>query len=135
MRLAAGRGWGRQLAYAGWVRREELPDYFAAADVALYPFDDTLINRTKCAVKLLDLLSAGVPVVAEAVGQNQEYIRQEQTGLLVPPGETEWFAASVVRLLGDEALRQRLGRAAHEDLKARYTWDQLALVAEGAYTR
>jgi len=31
--------------------------------VALYPFDDNLINRTKCPVKLTDLLYAGIPVV------------------------------------------------------------------------
>jgi len=34
-------------------------------------------------VKLIDLLSAGVPVVADAVGQNSEYIRHNETGLLV----------------------------------------------------
>ena len=32
---------------AGWVPERDLPDYFAAADVALYPFDDNLINRTQ----------------------------------------------------------------------------------------
>ena len=40
----------------------------AAADIAINPYRDTLVNRAKCAAKLRDLLAAGVPVVAEAVG-------------------------------------------------------------------
>ena len=46
------------LVYVDWVEPEELPAYFAAADVAIYPYDDTLINRTKCSVKLIDLMAA-----------------------------------------------------------------------------
>ena len=60
---------------AGWVERSELPAYFGAAQVALYPYDDTLINRTKCSAKLVELMAAGVPVVASRVGQNGEYIQ------------------------------------------------------------
>ena len=66
------------IEYAGWVDAAALPDYFAQASAAIHPFDDTLINRAKCSVKLIDLLSAGVPVVADAVGQNTEYIRHNE---------------------------------------------------------
>ena len=53
----------------GWVALAELPATLAAADVGLYLMDDTLLNRAKCSVKLADMLAAGVPVVAEGVGQ------------------------------------------------------------------
>ena len=94
-------GIAERLVYVDWVEPEELPAYFAAADVAIYPYDDILINRTKCSVKLIDLMAAGVPVVADDVGQNREYIVHGVSGLLVPAGETNTFAASVVRLLRD----------------------------------
>ncbi|MBE9508754.1 MAG: glycosyltransferase family 4 protein, partial [Chloroflexi bacterium] len=87
------------IEYVGWVETEALPGYFARATLAIYPFDDTLVNRTKCAVKLRDLLAAGVPVVAEAVGQNREYIRHGETGWLVTPGDVTAFAGAVARLL------------------------------------
>ena len=47
------------LVYTGLGTPESLPAYFAQADLALYPFDDTLVNRTKCPVKLLDLIGCG----------------------------------------------------------------------------
>jgi glycosyltransferase involved in cell wall biosynthesis len=124
---------GSDVVYAGWVPREMLPGYFAQADVAIYPFDDTLVNRTKCAVKLGDLLAAGLPVVAEAVGQNREYIHHGETGLLVQPGDCPSFADAIVRLLGDVPLRKRLGEAAARDVHERFAWDKLIDAVERAY--
>ncbi|MBN1976488.1 MAG: glycosyltransferase family 4 protein [Anaerolineae bacterium] len=121
------------ITYCGWVPTETLPDYFARADVAIYPFDDTLVNRCKCAVKLLDLLAAGVPVVAEAVGQNRETIRHGETGWLVEPGDVEAFAEAVVQLLENTPLRKRLGQAAADDVQERFGWDRLVKKVERAY--
>lgn len=123
------------ITYCGWVPTEDLPDYFAQADIAIYPFDDTLVNRCKCAVKLLDLLAAGVPVVAEAVGQNRETIRHGETGWLVEPGDVEAFAKAVVRLLEDALLRKKLGQAAADDVRERFGWDRLIENVERAYTK
>lgn len=131
--LADEAGLARRLVYAGWVESEALPDYFAAADVAIYPFDDTLVNRTKCPVKLTELLAAGLPVASDAVGQNVEYIEHEVSGLLVEPGDTGAFAAAVMRLLQDPALRRRLGQAARTQLQQRFAWERLAAQAEAAY--
>ena len=127
MTLAREAGWrvaetqspapDADLVYAGMVSPENLPAYFAQADVALYPFDDTLLNRTKCPVKLMDLLAAGVPVVADAVGQIVENVRHGESGLLVPPGDDDAFIDGVVTLLRDADLRAidgglcRAGRA------------------------
>ena len=121
------------VTYVGWVPPERLPRYFAQADVAIYPFEDSLVNRTKCAVKLLDLLAAGVPVVAEAVGQNRESIRDGETGLLVQPGEVGSFAECVVELLTDAAFRRTLGQAARRDVRERFAWRDLVRDVEQAY--
>lgn len=121
------------ITYAGWVDAGELPTYFARAQVAVYPFDDTLVNRTKCAVKLTDLLAAGVPVVAEAVGQNREYIRHGETGLLVEPGNVAAFADATVEVLRNPALRQGLGQGAARDVRERFAWKKLVEDVERAY--
>ncbi len=119
--------------YVGWVAADRLPSIFARADVAIYPFNDTLVNRAKCAVKLGDLLAAGVPVVAEAVGQNQAYIRDGETGFLVAPGDVEAFADAIARLLENPTLRWRVGRAAARDVEERFSWRRLVESVERAY--
>ncbi len=131
--LAREQRMGERLKYAGWVEPGQLASFFAAADIALYPFDDTLVNRCKCAVKLIDLLAAGVPVVAEAVGQNKEYIAHGENGLLVSPGRVEEFACAAASLLHDRSLRQRLGSRARAAMAANFSWDRLSEIAERAY--
>lgn len=112
--------------WAGWVKTENLSDYFAAADIAIYPFTDTLINRTKCPVKLVELLANGVPVVADAVGEIREYIRHNETGLLVPSGSPVAMAEAVIALLQAPEKRRALGQAAAATMRTTFAWRTLA---------
>ncbi len=109
----------------GWSDRATIAAAFAVADLAIVPFADTLMNRAKCSVKLLELLVAGVPVVASRVGQAAEYIDHRRTGLLVAPGGVA-LAQGALELLDDASLRQNLGDAAADDVLARWNWDTLA---------
>ena len=127
LKQAEAIGLRGSIEYAGWVDAAVLPDYFAQAAAAIHPFDDTLINRTKCSVKLIDLLSAGVPVVADAVGQNTEYIRHNETGVLVESGDIAAMAQAAIDLLRDREKADRLGRQAAQDVIERFSWDRLVL--------
>lgn len=136
-RLQAGlarAGLSHVARFTGWVPAGELPAYFAAANVAIHPYDDTLLNRTKCSMKLVDLLAAAVPVVADAVGQNNEYIEHSRSGLLLPPGDDRAFAEALVTLLQEPHRQQQLGQAAAQRMQARYTWSVLSEAAERAYS-
>jgi glycosyltransferase involved in cell wall biosynthesis len=133
LRQAEAIGLRGSIEYVSWVDAAALPDYFAQASVAIYPFDDTLINRTKCSVKLIDLLSAGVPVVADAVGQNAEYIRHNETGMLIAGNDVAAMAQAVIDLLRDREQADRLGRRAAQDMSARFSWDQLVMEVERIY--
>ncbi len=117
----------------GWVEEAELPDLLGAADAAIYLMDDTLLNRTKCPVKLADMLSVGLPVVAEDVGQVGEYVIHMKSGLLCPSGDVEALAKGLIMLLQDQSERQRLGVNAREHIKANFNWDRLADLAQQAY--
>ena len=118
---------------AEWAPPEQLPAYFAAADVAIYPYDNTLLNRTKCSVKLIDMLATGLPVAADAVGQNCEYIQPGETGLLVPAEDDEALARAVLTLLRSPELRQKLGQAAAQSMRDKYAWSRLVETVEKAY--
>lgn len=126
-------GLADHVVYAGWAEPNELPTYFATADVAIYPYDDTLINRAKCSAKLIQLMAAGLPVVADDVGQNGEYIEHGTSGLLVPPGDSETFARSVIELLQDEGLRKRLGQGARRRILKQFNWENLVVDIKRAY--
>jgi len=135
---------------AGWVALDELPATLAAADVGLYLMDDTLLNRAKCPVKLADMLAAGVPVVAEGVGQVTEYVREGRTGVVCESGDVVGLVKGVVALLaageqrgggaGGEEARGSGGagergrrEATQADVQERFGWERLAAVLEPVY--
>ena len=78
-------------------------------------------------------MAAGVPVVADRVGQNSEYIEHGVSGLLVRPGDTEAFVAAVVRLLSAPDLAEQLGKGAQRRIRERFAWRTLTTLAEDAY--
>lgn len=63
------RSTGCSLRVGGWEDGDSMRDYFAAADLAICPLEDSLLNRARCPAKLVDLLAAGLAVVADDVGE------------------------------------------------------------------
>jgi glycosyltransferase involved in cell wall biosynthesis len=61
---------------------------------------------------VLEAMSAGLPVVATAVGGIPEQIEQGVSGVLVPSDDPDALAAEVSRLLDDREARVRIGAAA-----------------------
>jgi glycosyltransferase involved in cell wall biosynthesis len=59
---------------------------------------------------LLEAMLAGLPVAATAVSAVPEIVTDE-TGILVPPGNSDLLGDALKRLVGDATLRERLGSA------------------------
>lgn len=117
----------------GWATEAELPALLGAADVGVYLIDDTLLNRTKCPVKLADMLSAGLPVVAEEVGQVTEYVLNGESGFTHAVGDEAALAQSLSRLLSDDALRDSMAQAARQHLRQNFAWGRQAQRLEKLY--
>lgn len=133
--VAEQSGFRDALCIAGWVEPAEIPDYLAVGDVAVYPFADTLVNRTKCPAKLTELLLAERPVVADRVGQLAEYIRDGESGILCDPDSADEMARRVVELLGDGHRRRQLGAAGRRYLQEHFNWKGAAAKLEEFYRR
>ena len=64
-------------------------------------------------MSVLEAMASGVPVVASAVGGIPELVVDEETGLLVEPGDPQALAAAIARVVDDAALRRRFAAAGH----------------------
>lgn len=67
---------------------------------------------------LLDAFAAGTPVVATKAGGIPEIVEHEVTGLLAPVGDANTLAKQVIRMLNDDALRERILANAKEKVKS-----------------
>ncbi len=68
--LSSKMGMEKKVFFTGGVRYQEMPDYFAAADVSVNYLDDTEANRCRSSIKVRESLAAGVPVVCNLVGSD-----------------------------------------------------------------
>lgn len=117
----------------GWVDEGKLPLLLRSSDVAIYLMDDTLINRSKCPVKLADIIAAGVPVVAEDVGQVPQYVINGATGLLRASGDIAGLSGDIAYLLQSRKQRMDFGQAAQRHYTANFSWDHLAARLDEVY--
>ena len=67
---------------------------------------------------VLEAMAAGLPVVATAVGGTPEVVVDDETGLLVPPGDPAAMAAALMTLLADRAKAEAFGRAGRARVEA-----------------
>lgn len=76
-------------------------------------------------LNVLEYQVEGVPVVASDLKPHREMITPGEDGLVFPVGDVPALLRELKRLLGDEALRQRLGEAGRQRARRR-TWDGTA---------
>ncbi|WP_225837932.1 glycosyltransferase [Streptomyces sp. NK08204] len=101
----------------GW--RADVETVYAAADLVLLTSDNEGMP-----VSLIEAGLAGVPAVATNVGSVAEVVRDGHTGFLAPPDAGD-LTRHVVRLLGDDRLRHRMGQQARSWTTQRFGAERL----------
>lgn len=113
---------GASVEFLGVVDQRALPAVYRSADAFV------LASFTEGHPKaLLEAMACGLPCVASDCAGNRSLIEDGRTGLLFDPRSPRGLARCLERVLTDDALAARLGRAARDLVTARY--DLGALVA------
>jgi glycosyltransferase involved in cell wall biosynthesis len=100
----------------GWVPPAELGARYDRAAVVCVPS-----RREGYGMTLREAMAHGRAVVSTGVGGLADAVEDGRTGLVVPPGDPAALREAVERLLGDPALRARLGAAAQQTARERFS--------------
>lgn len=112
--------------FLGDIPDEQLGAIYAQADIFAMTSMPHRHSVEGFGLVYLEAGSHGLPVVAHAIGGVPEAVVDGETGLLVTPGDSSALTAAFARLLGDPALRRRLGEAGRERAH-RHAWRDSAL--------
>ncbi len=102
----------------GYVTTEMKCDIFQDASVFLLPS-----YQEGLPMALLETMALGIAPLVTPVGGIPEVIQNDVNGLLIPAGDLERLETALCRLIDDTALRNRLGRAAHETIAKDFSQD------------
>jgi glycosyltransferase involved in cell wall biosynthesis len=138
--VLAGPDWGSQgylralcerrrvrTLFTGNLSSSELRSALVACDVFVLPSLSESFG-----ISILEAMLAGAPVVATSVGGIPEIVRDEDTGLLVSPGDHADLAEAICRILGDPQLSTKLATSAKLSAR-RYTIERTVNELENFY--
>jgi glycosyltransferase involved in cell wall biosynthesis len=91
----------------------------AMSHIGIAPMSDDPWTRGKCALKVIQYMAAGLPVVSSDVGANSDVIVDGVTGILADT-EDDWIWA-VRQLVESAGLRQDMGAAGRQQAESRYS--------------
>jgi phosphatidylinositol alpha-mannosyltransferase len=113
-------GW-KDVVFTGFVSAEDLPRYYAGADLFCAPST----GGESQGIVLLEAMASGKAIVASQIEGYCEVIRDGREGVLVPPRQSETLAEAICSLLANAALRQAMGLRGRERA-ADFAWPQVA---------
>ncbi len=123
----------RQLGIAERVHflgfRGDAVSLMNCAEVVVLPS----VAKEGLGLALIEAALLGKPTIGSDAPGIDEVIDDGTTGLLVPPADDAALADALRRLLGDAALRQRLGEAGRVRAAARFTVAAMTDACEAAY--
>ncbi|MGQ9476322.1 MAG: glycosyltransferase family 4 protein [Actinomycetota bacterium] len=122
---------GREVEGVIWLGRlpdHLLPPAYRTARVLVVPS----LGGESFGIILLEAMACGVPVVATDIPGYRSVVEDGTQGLLVPPGDPEALASSVLTLVEDEEARSRLAEEGRKRAEE-FSWDLLVTKVEEAY--
>ena len=120
----------RDVEFAGRVSYDELPRYYATADIFCSP----ATGGESFGIVLLEAMSAGKPVVASDIEGFRGIMTDGEQGVLVPKKDTGALANALGRLARDPELRSKLGGQGSRSAED-YRWEVVAGRVEEYYNR
>lgn len=101
-----------------WSSRTEASQ-LASAHIGIAPMIDNPWTNGKCALKIVQYMAAGLPVISSGVGANREVVVPGETGLLAD-GTDEWLQA-IELLVSNPEEQERMGSAGYDRMMLHYS--------------
>ena len=108
---------GMQVECFDWNESLEI-QLLGSSHIGIAPMSDDIWTRGKCALKVIQYMAAGLPVVSSNVGANRDVVSHGNTGFLVDTLDA-WCEA-IDQLVGSDKLRASMGAAGRSRVELQY---------------
>jgi glycosyltransferase involved in cell wall biosynthesis len=110
--------------FPGQIPYDAIPYYLGAMDLCVAPF--TADRGEGSPLKLFDYMASGRPVIVSEIPAVKSLIERSRALAPVPPDDPNALAQAVLRILGDEKERRRLGEEGRAFVVREQSWEAVA---------
>jgi phosphatidylinositol alpha-mannosyltransferase len=111
----------KDILFVGYVPQEDLPRYYASADVFCAP----ATGQESFGIVLLEAMACGKPVIATRIEGYASLMTDQVEGILVPPRDSEALGKAISSVISNPALAQEMGRNGRKKAET-YSWQHIA---------
>ncbi|WP_424357762.1 glycosyltransferase [Methanocella sp. MCL-LM] len=114
--------YARNVKFHGFVETGQLEEMYRECDLFVAP---SLYESF--GLIYVEAMSWGKPVIGCRAGGIPEVFSDDETGILIEPGNDRELAEGIIRILGDDGLRERMGRSARELVEKKFSARAMAI--------
>lgn len=107
------------------MRREELYNYIAAADLTLSPIPPLFIYRISSPTKVIESLGCGTPVIVNEEIEDQHQIIVKSNGGYSVPYDENSFSNAIIKLLSNNIKLKEMGKSGQKYILENRTYEKL----------
>ena len=125
--LAKDLGVENRIFFAGLIKHDEIPNYLKASDIFVRAsLHEGMGNG------FIEAMAAKIPVIGTPVGGINDFLFDQETGLLCEVGNPKSISDAILKL-EDGELREKLINEAYRQVKERYSWKKIAAYMESIF--
>ena len=109
--------------FEGWVDRNKIPGYLAESSIGIGPLRSTDVTKHALPIKVLEYMSAGLPIIAAKNTLPQDVLEEGKNGFFVK--NSKELSVKILELLNNQELRKKMGHNSKEMVK-KFDWKNIA---------
>ena len=114
-KLSKSLGISKNIRFVGWISQDDLPRYLRTSDI----YVSTSLSDAGISSSTAEAMACGLPVIITDFGDNKEWVKDEENGLLVPPKNPEILAKKIIYLIKNKELGIKMGKKSRRMIEGR----------------
>jgi len=124
--VAAKLGLDDVVRFVARVPHEDVPRYYDAADLFVFPRRRMRLTELVTPLKPLEAMAQRKPVAASDVGGHRELVRGNETGYLFPADDATALAHAIAAIAADPSGAARIAAKGREFVEMHRTWTAIS---------
>ena len=109
--------------------RRDIPELLSLMDIFVLPSS----SREGLGIAIIEAMAMEKPLVTTDIGGIPEAVQDGETGLLVPPGDSDALAKAIIELLDDPDRAKAMGKKGRDRFEQKFTRKRMLSQIENLY--